>query len=243
MSKNVIVTGGSRGIGRAICIKLAKEGYNVIFNYSKNNTEAEKTIKECEKYNVVVKGYKADIINSDECQELVRKAIDEFGSIDVLVNNAGITRDSLIMRMKDEDFNDVLRVNLSGTFYMIKAVSKYMIKNRSGSIINMSSIVGLTGNAGQINYSASKAGIVGLTKSAAKELASKKIRVNAIAPGMIDTDMTRVLSEDIRNKIIDSIPLKEIGKPKDIANAVAFLASDMSRYITGQILSVDGGMS
>ena len=137
MSKNVIVTGGSRGIGRAICIKLAKEGYNVIFNYSKNNTEAEKTIKECEKYNVVVKGYKADIINSDECQELVRKAIDEFGSIDVLVNNAGITRDSLIMRMKDEDFNDVLRVNLSGTFYMIKAVSKYMIKNRSGSIINL----------------------------------------------------------------------------------------------------------
>lgn len=243
MSKNVIVTGGSRGIGRAICIKLAKEGYNVIFNYSKNNTEAEKTIKECEKYNVVVKGYKADIINSDECQELVRKAIDEFGSIDVLVNNAGITRDSLIMRMKDEDFNDVLRVNLSRTFYMIKAVSKYMIKNRSGSIINMSSIVGLTGNAGQINYSASKAGIVGLTKSAAKELASKKIRVNAIAPGMIDTDMTRVLSEDIRNKIIDSIPLKEIGKPEDIANAVAFLASDMSRYITGQILSVDGGMS
>lgn len=243
MSKNVIVTGGSRGIGRAICIKLAKEGYNVIFNYSKNNTEAEKTIKECEKYNVVVKGYKADIINSDECQELVRKAIDEFGSIDVLVNNAGITRDSLIMRMKDDDFNDVLRVNLSGTFYMIKAVSKYMIKNRSGSIINMSSIVGLTGNAGQINYSASKAGIVGLTKSAAKELASKKIRVNAIAPGMIDTDMTRVLSEDIRNKIIDSIPLKEIGKPEDIANAVAFLASDMSRYITGQILSVDGGMS
>ena len=243
MSKNVIVTGGSRGIGRAICIKLAKEGYNVIFNYSKNNTEAEKTIKECEKYNVVVKGYKADIINSDECQELVRKAIDEFGSIDVLVNNAGITRNSLIMRMKDEDFNDVLRVNLSGTFYMIKAVSKYMIKNRSGSIINMSSIVGLTGNAGQINYSASKAGIVGLTKSAAKELASKKIRVNAIAPGMIDTDMTRVLSEDIRNKIIDSIPLKEIGKPEDIANAVAFLASDMSRYITGQILSVDGGMS
>ncbi len=243
MSKNVIVTGGSRGIGRAICIKLAKEGYNVIFNYSKNNTEAEKTIKECEKYNVVVKGYKADITNSDECQELVRKAIDEFGSIDVLVNNAGITRDSLIMRMKDEDFNDVLRVNLSGTFYMIKAVSKYMIKNRSGSIINMSSIVGLTGNAGQINYSASKAGIVGLTKSAAKELASKKIRVNAIAPGMIDTDMTRVLSEDIRNKIIDSIPLKEIGKPEDIANAVAFLASDMSRYITGQILSVDGGMS
>lgn len=243
MSKNVIVTGGSRGIGRAICIKLAKEGYNVIFNYSKNNTEAEKTIKECEKYNVVVKGYKADIINSDECQELVRKAIDEFGSIDVLVNNAGITRDSLIMRMKDEDFNDVLRVNLSGTFYMIKAVSKYMIKNRSGSIINMSSIVGLTGNAGQINYSASKAGIVGLTKSAAKELASKKIRVNAIAPGMTDTDMTRVLSEDIRNKIIDSIPLKEIGKPEDIANAVAFLASDMSRYITGQILSVDGGMS
>lgn len=243
MSKNVIVTGGSRGIGRAICIKLAKEGYNVIFNYSKNNTEAEKTIKECEKYNVVVKGYKADIINSDECQELVRKAIDEFGSIDVLVNNAGITRDSLIMRMKDEDFNDVLRVNLSGTFYMIKAVSKYMIKNRSGSIINMSSIVGLTGNAGQINYSASKAGIVGLTKSAAKELASKKIRVNAIAPGMIDTDMTRVLSEDIRNKIIDSIPLKEIGKPEDIANAVAFLTSDMSRYITGQILSVDGGMS
>ena len=243
MSKNVIVTGGSRGIGRAICIKLAKEGYNVIFNYSKNNTEAEKTIKECEKYNVVVKGYKADVINSDECQELVRKAIDEFGSIDVLVNNAGITRDSLIMRMKDEDFNDVLRVNLSGTFYMIKAVSKYMIKNRSGSIINMSSIVGLTGNAGQINYSASKAGIVGLTKSAAKELASKKIRVNAIAPGMIDTDMTRVLSEDIRNKIIDSIPLKEIGKPEDIANAVAFLASDMSRYITGQILSVDGGMS
>lgn len=243
MSKNVIVTGGSRGIGRAICIKLAKEGYNVIFNYSKNNTEAEKTIKECEKYNIVVKGYKADIINSDECQELVRKAIDEFGSIDVLVNNAGITRDSLIMRMKDEDFNDVLRVNLSGTFYMIKAVSKYMIKNRSGSIINMSSIVGLTGNAGQINYSASKAGIVGLTKSAAKELASKKIRVNAIAPGMIDTDMTRVLSEDIRNKIIDSIPLKEIGKPEDIANAVAFLASDMSRYITGQILSVDGGMS
>ena len=243
MSKNVIVTGGSRGIGRAICIKLAKEGYNVIFNYSKNNTEAEKTIKECEKYNVVVKGYKADITNSDECQELVRKAIDEFGSIDVLVNNAGITRDSLIMRMKDEDFNDVLRVNLSGTFYMIKAVSKYMIKNRSGSIINMSSIVGLTGNAGQINYSASKAGIVGLTKSAAKELASKKIRVNAIAPGMIDTDMTRVLSEDIRNKIIDSIPLKEIGKPEDIANAVAFLASDMSRYITGQILTVDGGMS
>ncbi len=242
MNQTAIVTGGSRGIGRAVCIKLAKEGYNIVFNYNSNEEQAAVTLKEIEKQGVQARAIKLDIRQSENCTELVKQAADVFKTVDVLVNNAGITRDGLLMRMKDEDFIGVLDTNLTGSFYMLRAVSKYMMKQRKGSIINMSSVVGISGNAGQVNYSASKAGIIGLTKSAAKELASRNIRVNAVAPGMIETDMTEVLPEKVREQMMAQIPLKEIGKPEDIANAVAFFASDESRYITGQVLLVDGGM-
>lgn len=239
-----LVTGGSRGIGRAICVKLAECGMDIVFNYQSGSEAAEETVKLCEAKNVRVLAVKADISKSDECQMLIEKAVEFFGGrIDVLVNNAGITRDNLLGRMKDEDLDAVLDVNVKGTFYMMRGVSKYMLKNRYGRIINMSSVVGVMGNAGQVNYSASKAAVIGMTKSLAREVASRHITVNAVAPGMIETDMTAVINDAARENIMESIPFKEMGKPEDIAETVAFLAGDGSKYITGQILCVDGGMA
>lgn len=239
-----LVTGGSRGIGRAICVKLASCGMDIVFNYQSGSEAAEETVKLCEAKNVRVLAVKADISKSDECQMLIEKAVEFFGGrIDVLVNNAGITRDNLLGRMKDEDLDAVLDVNLKGTFYMMRGVSKYMLKNRYGRIINMSSVVGVMGNAGQVNYSASKAAVIGMTKSLAREVASRHITVNAVAPGMIETDMTAVINDSAREKIMESIPFKEMGKPEDIAETVAFLAGDGAKYITGQVLCVDGGMA
>lgn len=239
-----LVTGGSRGIGRAICVKLAECGMDIVFNYQSGSEAAEETVKLCEAKNVRVLAVKADISKSDECQRLIEKAVEFFGGkIDVLVNNAGITRDNLLGRMKDEDLDAVLDVNLKGTFYMMRGVSKYMLKNRYGRIINMSSVVGVMGNAGQVNYSASKAAVIGMTKSLAREVASRHITVNAVAPGMIETDMTAVINDAVREKIMESIPFKEMGNPEDVAETVAFLAGDGAKYITGQVLCVDGGMA
>jgi len=241
--KTVIVTGGSRGIGKAIALRYAKEGYNIAFSYRSKDEEAfaVKELLENKGVNVYIK--KFDVSNSGACKEFVNEVNEKFERIDVLVNNAGITKDNLMVRLSDEDFSDVIDVNLKGSFYMAREVSKFMLRQRFGSIINMSSVVGIMGNAGQVNYSATKAGVIGMTKSLARELAKKNIRVNAIAPGMIETDMTDVLGEDAKKKISDSIPLKEMGKPEDIANVAYFLGSDESRYITGQVISVDGGMA
>lgn len=242
--KLALVTGGSRGIGRAICVRLAQGGMDVFFNYSSNEADAEETIRLCREKGVNAGAIKADISDPAQCMELVEKALQAGGGyIDVLVNNAGITRDTLIMKMSDEMFDAVIDVNLKGCFMMMRNVSKIMLKQRSGRIINISSIVGVRGNAGQVNYAASKAGIIGMTKSLAKELASRHITVNAIAPGMIDTEMTKNLSDAVRNKMIDEIPFGQPGKPEDVANAVAFLAGDESGYITGQVICVDGGMA
>lgn len=240
--KVALVTGGSRGIGRAICVRLAKDGMDVVFNYNSGEEAAKETIAQCEAYGVKAYGFQANVSSSEECAGLVKKAMEISGRLDVLVNNAGITRDGLIMKMTDQAFQDVIDVNLNGTFYMMREAAKIMLKQRAGRIVSISSIVGISGNAGQVNYSASKAGIIGMTKSLARELASRKITVNAIAPGMIETDMTGVLSDDTKAKILESIPLKEMGKAEDIANAVSFLAGDDARYITGQVISVDGGM-
>ena len=238
-----IVTGGSRGIGRAICIRLAKDGINVIFNYNSNEEEANKTIELCKEYGVEALGIKADVSKVDECVKLVEAALEHFGGrLDILVNNAGITRDGLIVRMSDNDFEDVIDVNLKGAFYMMREASKIMLKQKSGRIVNISSVIGVMGNAGQVNYAASKAGVIGMTKSLAKELAGRKINVNAIAPGMIKTDMTEVLSDKAKENIKNSIPFREMGEAEDIANVVSFLVSDDSKYITGQTICVDGGM-
>lgn len=241
--KTAIVTGGSRGIGRAICLRLAKEGYDIAFSYRSKDDEANEVKSLLEEAGAEVYIKKFDVSNSEECSAFVKETNEKFGDIDVLVNNAGITKDNLMIRLGDDDFSDVLDVNLKGSFYMAREVSRLMLRKRKGSIINMSSVVGIMGNAGQVNYSASKAGVIGMTKSLARELARKNVRVNAVAPGMIETDMTDVLPEEAKKKIADAIPLKEMGKPEDIANAVVFLAGDDSRYITGQVLSVDGGMA
>lgn len=242
--KIALVTGGSRGIGRAICVKLASEGMDIIFNYQSGAQAAEETVRLCEEQGARVLAVCADISKSEDCDSLIEKAA-EFGEgrIDVLVNNAGITRDNLLARIKDEDLDAVLNVNLKGTFYMMRGVSKRMLRQRSGRIINMSSVVGVIGNAGQVNYAASKAGVIGMTKSLAREMASRHITVNAVAPGMIETDMTGAIPEGEKEKLLETIPFKEMGKAEDIANAVAFLASDDARYITGQVLCVDGGMA
>jgi len=204
--KVALVTGGSRGIGRAICVRLAKDGMDVVFNYNSGEEAAKETIAQCEAYGVKAYGFQANVSNSEECAGLVKKAMEISGRLDVLVNNAGITRDGLIMKMTDQAFQDVIDVNLNGTFYMMREAAKIMLKQRAGRIVSISSIVGISGNAGQVNYSASKAGIIGMTKSLARELASRKITVNAIAPGMIETDMTGVLSDDTKAKILESIP-------------------------------------
>lgn len=242
MSKVVLVTGGTRGIGKQIAITFAKEGYDIAINYRTENESLSNTKKEIEDLGAKCLAVKGDVSNYDECQEMAKNIIDTWGKIDVLVNNAGITKDMLFIRMKEEDFKQVIDINLVGTFNMTKAVSTYMMKARSGRIINLSSVVGISGNAGQANYSSSKAGIIGFTKSLAKELASRNILVNAVAPGFIDTDMTNVLKENVKEDIIKNIPLQREGKPSEVANVVKFLASEDSSYITGQVINIDGGM-
>lgn len=242
MDKCALITGATRGIGKQIAITLAKQGYNIALNYRKENEELENTKKEIEKIGVQVLAVKGDVANFENCENFVKQVIERFGQIDVLVNNAGVTKDMLLMRMKKEDFEQVIDTNLVGTFNVTKNVVPYMMKARSGRIINISSVVGISGNAGQTNYSASKAGIIGFTKSLAKEIASRNILVNAVAPGFIETNMTDVLKDDVKQEIAKNIPLKRMGTTQDVANVVKFLASDDSSYITGQVINVDGGM-
>lgn len=241
-NKIVLVTGAGRGIGASIVKRFASEGAEVIVNYSGNDEAAQKTVDEITATGGQAQKYKCSVNDSESVKVMIDEIIKEFGRIDILVNNAGITKDGLMLRMTDEDFDRVIDVNLKGTFNCTKYVSKYMLKQKSGKIINISSVVGLSGNAGQVNYSASKAGIIGITKSAAKELSSRGITVNAVAPGYVDTDMTKVLSDNIRNEILKNIPLQRMGNVEDISNCVAFLASEDASYITGQVISVDGGM-
>lgn len=240
--KVVLVTGGSRGIGKEVAKVYAENGYDVVINYVSDKTDVEGIKKEFSEKGVKCLLIKADVSNSQDVEEMVNQAISEFGKIDVLVNNAGITRDNLLMRMSEEDFDKVIEINLKGTYLVTKSVIKYMMKKRQGSIINLASVVGVVGNAGQTNYSASKAGIIGFTKSVAKELASRNIRANAVAPGFIETDMTNVLSETVKENINSQIPLKRMGTAKEVAELVYFLGSEKSSYITGQVINVDGGM-
>ena len=240
--KTALVTGAGKGIGRAIALRLANEGANVVINYSGSEDAAADCAAECEKTGVRTLRVKADVSDAAQVEEMFARAVEEFGTVDILVNNAGITRDKIILRMKEEDFDSVLDINLKGSYNCMKAASKIMLKQRSGRIISISSIVGLRGNAGQVNYSASKAGIIGMTKSLARELASKGINVNAVAPGFIETDMTKALPEAEKEKLLAVIPTGRMGKPEDIAGAVLFLAGPDSSYITGQVLTVDGGM-
>ena len=238
----VFVTGGSRGIGKAIALKYAENGYNVVINYVSDKTDVEELEKEFKEKGVESLIIKADVSKTEEVENVVKQAIEKFGKIDVLVNNAGITRDNLILRMKEEDFDSVISTNLKGTFNVTKNAVSYMMKKRAGKIVNISSVVGVSGNAGQCNYAASKAGIIGFTKSIAKELASRGILANCIAPGFIGTDMTEVLSDAVKENINNQIPLKRMGSPEEIAKAVYFLGGEENTYITGQVLNVDGGM-
>jgi len=241
-SKVAIVTGGSRGTGKAICQTFAENGCDVAFTYNNSKESAENLAKELKNIGINAKAYKSDASSFDDATQLVEDVINDFGKIDILVNNAGIKKDNLLMRMNKEDFDSVVNTNLSSVFNLTKASIRTFLKQRSGSIINISSVVGVKGNAGQSNYSASKAGIIGFSKSVALELGSRNIRSNVIAPGFIETDMTDSLSEDVINSWKESIPLKRGGKPSDVGNACVFLASDMSSYITGQVLHIDGGM-
>ena len=240
--KIAVVTGASRGIGRAIAIRLAGEGATVVINYNGSKEKAEEVKQEIEGAGGKAAVCQCNVADFDQCQAFIQKVIDEFGRIDILVNNAGITRDGLLMKMSEEDFDQVIETNLKGAFHTIRFASRQMLRQKSGRIINLSSVVGVTGNAGQANYAASKSGVIGLTKSAARELASRGITVNAIAPGFIETDMTSVLSEKVKEGAAAGIPLGAFGKPEDVAAAAAFLASDEAGYITGQVLHVDGGM-
>ena len=244
MSENkvALITGATRGIGKQIAITLAKEGYNIALNYRKENEDLENAKKEIAELGVEVLAVQGDVSKYEDCERFVKEIIEKFGHIDVLVNNAGITRDCLLIRMKEEDFKQVIDTNLGGTYNVTKNVISYMMKAHSGRIINISSVVGIVGNAGQTNYSASKAGIIGFTKSLAKEVASRNILVNAIAPGFIETDMTGVLKEEIKNEIAKNIPMKRMGSAQEVAKVVKFLTSDDSSYITGQVINVDGGM-
>lgn len=242
MRKVAFVTGATRGIGKAIAIMFAKEGYDIAINYRVENDELEDIRKEIEALNVKVLLGKADVSNFEECQQLVDEIIKEYGKIDVLVNNAGITKDTLLLRMKEEEFRNVIDVNLVGTFNVTKNVIPYMLKAKEGRIINISSVVGISGNAGQTNYAASKAGIIGFTKSLAKEVGSRNVLVNAVAPGFIETNMTAVLKDEMKENIANQIPLKRMGQVEDVARVVKFLASEDSSYITGQVIHVDGGM-
>ena len=241
-NKSAIITGATRGIGRGIAIEFAKQGANVAFTYSSSVDAAKALEEELKAFGVSAKGYQSNAADFDAAQELAKEVLKEFGAIDVLINNAGITKDNLLMRISEDDFDKVIEVNLKSVFNLTKAVIRPMMKQRAGSIINMSSIVGLNGNAGQANYAASKSGIIGFSKSVALELGSRNIRSNVVAPGFIETEMTDKLDEKVVQSWRDGIPLKRGGQPIDVANACVFLASDMSAYITGQTLSVDGGM-
>lgn len=247
MSENerrcAIVTGAGRGIGRAVAVRLAKDGFDVVVNCAHSEDAARETASVCEAYGVRALVVRADVSDQDGAKKLFDETIAAFGRVDVLVNNAGITRDGLLLRMKPEDFEAVIATNLTGTFLCMKQAARYMLRAKYGRIINMSSVVGLRGNAGQVNYAASKAGVIGMTKSAAKELAAKQITVNAVAPGMIETDMTRAMPENAHEAMKSGIPAGRIGRPEDVADAVAFFASEQASYITGQVLAVDGGLA
>lgn len=242
MNKVAFITGATRGIGRQIAITLAKEGFDIAINYRKENEDLIETKKMVEDQKVKCFTVQGDVSSFEDSERMVKDIIEDFNHIDILVNNAGITKDMLLMRMKKEDFESVIGVNLVGTFNITKNVIPYMMKNRSGRIINVSSVVGISGNAGQTNYSASKAGIIGFTKSLAKEVGSRNILVNAVAPGFIETQMTDVLKEEVKEEISKTIPLKRMGTVEDVANVVKFLASKDSSYITGQVINIDGGM-
>lgn len=240
--KNALVTGSSRGIGRAIALELGRLGANVAVNYAGNEAKAQEVVDELEKMGVQAIKIQADVTDEDAVKKMVKEVIQTFGSLEILVNNAGITRDNLLMRMKEEEFDEVINTNLKGAFLCTKAVVRQMMRQKYGRIINIASIVGISGNPGQANYVAAKAGLIGLTKSNAKELASRNILVNAVAPGFITTDMTDELSDEQKEAIFRLIPLERFGEPEDVANVVGFLASDKAKYITGQTIHVDGGM-
>lgn len=240
--KIALVTGGSRGIGRAIALRLAEEGAKVAINYAGNQTAAEEVKAIIEQHGGTAMIVQTDVSDSTAAAEMVARVHEELGGLDILVNNAGITRDTLLVRMKDEDFDAVINTNLKGIYACTKAVAKFMTKQRSGRIVNLSSVVGEIGNIGQTNYAAAKAGVIGFSKAAAKEFAARHVTVNVVAPGFIDTDMTAVLKDSIREKLIEGIPLGALGKPEHVADAVLFLVSDAASYITGQVLNVDGGM-
>lgn len=242
IDKVALVTGASRGIGRAIAILMAKQGADVVVNYSGSEGAAQETVDAIVALGRKAIKVKANVGDAEEVAAMVEEAHTAFGRIDILVNNAGITRDGLLMRMKDSDWDDVMNINLKGVYLVTKAVSKIMMKQRSGKIVNMTSVVGVTGNAGQANYSASKAGVIGFTKTCAKELASRGITVNAIAPGFIHTDMTDVLPDKVKEAMVHTIPLGRMAEPEEVAVVATFLASDMASYITGQVINVDGGM-
>lgn len=241
--KVALITGASRGIGAAITLKLASLGCDVAINYAGNTQKAEETLETAKSYGVNAKIYQANVANYEEVEAMTKQVIKDFGHLDIIINNAGITADNLMMRMDQDSFDSVIDVNLKGTWNVCKSITRPILKQRSGVIINLSSVVGMNGNVGQVNYAASKAGVIGLTKSLAKEFASRNIRVNAVAPGYIKSDMTAKLSEDITTKVLENIPLGQLGEVEDIANAVAFLVSDEACYITGQVLVVDGGMA
>lgn len=241
--KTALVTGGSRGIGRAVCLELARGGASVALCYAGNEAAAKETVQAVEALGGKALAVRCDVSDAAQVDALVRAAVERFGQVDILVNNAGITRDNLVMRMSEADFDAVIAANLKGAFLCMKAVSRGMLKRRYGRIVNVSSVVGLRGNAGQVNYAASKAGIVGMTKAMAKELASRGVTVNAVAPGFIETDMTAALTDAARSAALGSIPMARLGAAGDVAKAIAFLAGDEAAYITGQVLAVDGGMS
>lgn len=241
-NKKALVTGAARGIGRAIALAYARQGAEVAFTDLQIDEDAQSLVKEIEGIGVKVKAYASDASSFEDCEKLIDTVIADFGNIDILVNNAGITRDQLLMRMSEADWDLVIRINLKSIFNMTKAIQRSLLKQRSGSIINMSSVVGLSGNAGQSNYAASKAGLIGFTKSIAQEIGSRGVRCNAIAPGFIETAMTEKLAEDVRQDWIKTIPLRRSGTPEDVANIAIFLASGLSTYVTGQVISVDGGM-
>ena len=240
LTRAAVVTGGSRGIGRAVCLALAKQGCNVVVNYCHGEAAAAETAALCKEQGVDAVTVQADVSTAEGCKKLFEEAVNAFGRVDILVNNAGITRDNLILRLSEEDFDTVLNANLKGAFLCCKEAARRMVRQRYGRIVNLSSVVGLRGNAGQTNYSASKAGLIGLTKSLAKELASRNVTVNAVAPGITETDMMKAVPKEVIDPMIARIPLRRLGQPEDIANAFVFLASEEASYITGVVLSVDG---
>ncbi|CAC5502099.1 TPA: 3-oxoacyl-[acyl-carrier-protein] reductase [Staphylococcus aureus] len=242
MTKSALVTGASRGIGRSIALQLAEEGYNVAVNYAGSKEKAEAVVEEIKAKGVDSFAIQANVADADEVKAMIKEVVSQFGSLDVLVNNAGITRDNLLMRMKEQEWDDVIDTNLKGVFNCIQKATPQMLRQRSGAIINLSSVVGAVGNPGQANYVATKAGVIGLTKSAARELASRGITVNAVAPGFIVSDMTDALSDELKEQMLTQIPLARFGQDTDIANTVAFLASDKAKYITGQTIHVNGGI-